>query len=347
MLYLSVAISGLVLSVLMTALVRPLAWRFGLIDQPDVDHLSGRKIHTQATPLGGGVAIFIAYFSLLILFSRHFLAGQLDWNHLIGFLGGGLILVLGGLMDDKYNFKPQYQLIFPLLAIVSLIVGGVEIIRLTNPWGGLIDLRPFYLISPSLIALWLLGMMYTTKLLDGVDGLVSGVSVVGGLIIFLFTLTTRYFQPDIALAALLLSATAAGFLIFNWHPAKIFLGEGGSLLLGYILGVLAIISGSKIAIALLIMGIPILDVLWTILRRLRQGRNPLRFSDQKHLHHRLLSLGLTQPQTVLVFYFLAAVFGLSGLFLQSRGKLGALVVLAFIMLAIVIFFERLDKRRQV
>ena len=129
-------------------------------------------------------------------------------------------------------------------------------------------------------------MMYTTKLLDGVDGLVSGLGVIGGFVIFLFTATTNYFQPDIALASAIFGGASLGFLIFNWHPAKIFLGEGGSLLIGYILGVLAIISGGKIAIALLILGIPILDVLWTIIRRLLKKQNPFKFSDKLHLHHR-------------------------------------------------------------
>jgi UDP-N-acetylmuramyl pentapeptide phosphotransferase/UDP-N-acetylglucosamine-1-phosphate transferase len=218
----------------------------------------------------------------------------------------------------------------------------VEIAKITNPFGGLVDLRALAFISPFLITLWLLGMMYTTKLLDGVDGLVSGVSAIGGLVIFLFTLTTRYYQPDIAFAAILLAGVAAGFLIFNWHPAKIFLGEGGSLLLGYILGVLAIISGGKIAIALLIMGIPILDVAWTIIRRLVQGKNPFKFADRQHLHHRLLALGLGQRTTVLIFYILSLVFGLSGLFLQSRGKFWALIAVISLMFLLVIGLGFLD-----
>jgi len=144
----------------------------------------------------------------------------------------------------------------------------------------------------------------------------------------------------------LLASVSLGFLIFNFHPAKIFLGEGGSLLFGYILGVLAIISGGKIAIALLIMGIPILDVVWTITRRLLQGKNPFRFADKKHLHFRLLDLGLSQRQTVLVFYAMSLLFGLSGLFLQSKGKFLALVILVIIMLAVVIFFWYLDRRNK-
>jgi predicted adenine nucleotide alpha hydrolase (AANH) superfamily ATPase len=143
-----------------------------------------------------------------------------------------------------------------------------------------------------------------------------------------------------------LTGSICGFLIFNWHPAKIFLGEGGSLLLGYILGVLAIISGGKIAIALLVMGIPILDVAWTILRRVLSGKNPFRFADKKHLHHRLLALGLGQRKTVLIFYGLSLIFGLSGLFLQSRGKFLALIILIILMFVIVVAFGFLDKRTE-
>ncbi len=325
-------------------MVRRFALRRGIVDEPDADGEKGRKIHERATPLLGGIAIFLVYFGFLFAFAPHFLSGNLRLSHLLGFFVGALIIIIGGTLDDKYNLKPSKQIIFPLLACAALIIGGVAIEKITNPFGGYINLDSLLIIGPLLITIWLLGMMYTTKLLDGVDGLVSGVSAIGGLVIFLFTLTTRYYQPDIAFAAILLAGTVFGFLIFNWHPAKIFLGEGGSLLLGYILGVLAIISGGKIAIALLIMGIPILDVAWTILRRLLSGKNPFRFADKKHLHHRLLALGLGQRATVLIFYGLSLIFGLSGLFLQSRGKLWALIILLGLMFFIVVGFWFLDKR---
>ena len=187
-------------------------------------------------------------------------------------------------------------------------------------------------------------MMYTTKLLDGVDGLVSGVSAIGAFVIFLFTMTAKYYQPDIGLAALILSAACFGFLVFNWHPAKIFLGEGGSLFLGFILGALAIISGGKIAIALLIMGIPILDVVWTIIRRLAAGNNPFRFADRRHLHFRLLDAGLGPRKTVLTYYGFSLLFGLAALFLQSRGKLMAIGVLVLIMMGVVMGFRWVDRK---
>ncbi|MFZ4631660.1 MAG: epoxyqueuosine reductase QueH [Patescibacteria group bacterium] len=342
MFYFFIFLASLILSAILTLAIKKIALVFKIVDLPDKDNEVSRKIHKEPIPLLGGVAIFLAYFILLFSFSSYFLAGNLRITHLISFFLGALIIVIGGTLDDKYNLSPKLQIIFPLIAIIILILGGVGIDKITNPFGGYLYLKSFFFIGPLLVSIWLLGMMYTTKLLDGVDGLVSGVSAIGGLVIFLFTLTTRYFQPDIAFASILLVGSVSGFLIFNWNPAKIFLGEGGSLLLGYILGVLAIISGGKIAIALLVMGIPILDVAWTIIRRLLKGKNPFRFADKKHLHHRLLGLGLSQKKTVLIFYFFSLVFGLSGLFLQSRGKFLVLIFLLVLMFLMVGGFYLFD-----
>ncbi len=340
MFYLFIFIASLILALGLSFLIRKIAFYFNIVDRPD----SGRKIHKKEIPLLGGVAIFITFFLFLFLFSDRFLSGNLDFRHLLGFFIGALIIMIGGVLDDKYNLKPGVQIIFPVLAVVAVIVGGVEIEKITNPLGGYIYLKQLFIVGPILIAAWLLGMMYTTKLLDGVDGLVTGIGAIGGLVIFLFTLTSKYYQPDIAFAAILLSGAALGFLILNFNPAKIFLGEGGSLLFGYILGVLAIISGGKIAIALLIMGVPILDTVWTILRRLIRGNNPFRSADKKHLHHRLLDLGLSQKQTVFIFYALSLLFGISALFLQSTGKILALGALALVMLLIVLGFWLLEKK---
>lgn len=327
----------LVLSAGLTIPVRWLAKRLDIVDRPG----SERKIHIFETPLLGGVAIFATFFIALYFVRGGLLSGNLEPRHWLGFFIGACFLMAGGFLDDKYNLKPGRQLVFPALAIVSVVAGGVSIEKISNPFGGLIYLG---LWSAPLIAAWLLGMMYTTKLLDGLDGLVTGVTAIGAAVIFLFTMTTRYYQPDIGLAALVLCGACLGFLVFNWHPASIFLGDGGSLFLGYALGVLAIISGGKIAIALLVLGIPILDVLWTILRRAAAGVNPFRFGDRKHLHFRLLDLGLGQRKTVLIFYVLSAAFGLSALFLQSIGKIYALALLLIIMLLIIFGFSYLDKK---
>jgi UDP-GlcNAc:undecaprenyl-phosphate GlcNAc-1-phosphate transferase len=334
----TIFIIAFLLSVIFTALLRRLVLKLNITDEPSGE----RKIHRVKTPLLGGAAIFLCFFIILYFVRDKVLIGDLETRHWLGFFTGACFLMIGGFLDDKYNLKPKFQIIFPILAIISVLVGGVSIEKVTNPLGGFIYLGAF---SGALIAVWLLGMMYTTKLLDGVDGLVTGVTAIGGFIIFLFTMTTKYYQPDIGLAALILAAACIGFLIFNWHPAKIFLGEGGSLFLGYALGVLAIISGGKIAIALLVMGIPIMDVAWTIIRRIFAGQNPFKFADKKHLHFRLLDLGLSQKKVVLLYYGFAAIFGLSALFLQSTGKMFVLGVLVFIMLGIVIWFNRLERRR--
>jgi len=353
--YLFIFITAILLSVLCTVLIRWVSLKYGVVDRP-----SPRKIHTQAVPLLGGVAVFFSFFIMLFIFREELVAGKLQYHHWLGFFIGAIFLMIGGFLDDKYDISPRWQIIWPLLAIISVIGGGVEIGKISAPTGGILHLdqwritlwhlnnATFYLVvlADLFTLLWLLGMMYTTKLLDGVDGLVGGITAIGGLVIFLFTSSTPYHQPDIALASLIFAGCCLGFLIFNWNPARIFLGEGGSLLLGYILGVLAIISGGKIAIALLVMGVPIMDVGWTILRRLWKGNNPFKFPDKKHLHHRLLNQGLSQKQTVLIFYTIAIIFGGSALFLQTKGKIYALSALIILMLFIVAGFHYLDKKRK-
>lgn len=342
MMFLGYFILALVLSLLLTPVAKLVALKCQIVDKPDFL----RKIHQKPMPLLGGVVIFAVFFTVIFLNYSQLIAGNLQLRHWLGFLVGGLILIIGGTLDDKYNLSPKKQIIFPLLAIGAVLVGGVEIAKLSNPMGGSISLDTITWLSPIFIAVWLMGMMYTTKLLDGVDGLVSGVSGIGALVIFLFTLTTKYYQPDIAFVSIVLVGAILGFLVYNFNPASIFLGEGGSLFLGYALGVLAIISGGKIAIALLVMGIPILDVAWTILRRLLSGQNPFKTADKKHLHHRLLALGLNQKQTVLVFYALSILFGVSGLFLQSQGKFLALIFIILLMLVLVISFSYLASKKK-
>jgi len=337
--YSIVFISAGLLGAVFTFFALKLAIKFNITDSPGLL----RKMHLHKTPLLGGLGVFLAFFVVLSFIRSQLLEGNLQPHHWLGFFVGACFLMIGGFLDDKYSLKPGQQIIWPILAAVAVIIGGVQIEKITNPFGGLVYLQYF---SPLLIFVWLLGMMYTTKLLDGIDGLVTSVTAVGSFIIFLFTMTTRYYQPDVGVAALVLAGACLGFLFFNWHPAKIFLGEGGSLLLGYILGVLAIISGGKIAIALLIMGIPIMDVAWTIFRRLRAGKNPFKFSDRQHLHFRLLDLGLSQRQTVFVYCAFSAVFGLTALFLQSQGKILMLALLGFIMLSIVISLNYLEKRQR-
>ena len=191
--------------------------------------------------------------------------------------------------------------------------------------------------------LWMMGMIYTTKFLDGLDGLTSGIAVIGGLTMFALSLTEKVNQPITAGLAVIFAGAFLGFLIYNFYPASIFLGESGSTLAGFGLGILAIILGAKIATALLVMGIPILDVAWVIVRRVFYRSSPF-VGDRKHLHYRLLDIGLTHRKAVLALYAISALFGFTAVFLQSLGKLIALVILLLLMvgiaIAIVIVYKR-------
>lgn len=338
-----------------TGLVLVLARRFGIVDKPNKE----RKLHKKATPLLGGLAIYLVFFLVLFFNLDKLTAGALGLSHWLGFFAGASILMLGGFLDDKYDLRPRQQLLFPVLAAAAVIAGGVEIEKISNPFGGFLYLNSISLplltvggktlgialLSDALIFFWLLGMMYTTKLLDGVDGLVASISLIGSLIIFAFTSTPAWSQPDIALAAFVLAAAILGFLVYNWHPARIFLGEGGALFLGFSLGVLSIISGGKFAVALLIMGIPILDVAWTIVRRLKAGKNPFKTADRGHLHFRFLDLGLGQRETVALYSFISLLFGLGAIFLQSRGKVLALAGLLVLMFLLIFGFNYLEKKK--
>jgi UDP-GlcNAc:undecaprenyl-phosphate GlcNAc-1-phosphate transferase len=195
---------------------------------------------------------------------------------------------------------------------------------------------PYYLIllADLFTIVWLLGMTYTTKFLDGLDGLVAGISVIASVTLFFLSLQPNVMQPETALICIILGGASLGFLFWNFHPAKIFLGEGGSTFIGFMLGTLAIISGGKIATALLILGIPILDVLWVILRRIINRKSPFRTADRKHLHFRLLDLGLSHRGAVLFLYFISLTFSVVALLFQGKEKVLALGILCLLMVTL-------------
>jgi len=327
---------------LVTKLIIAVAKKHKLLDQPD----EPRKVHHRPIPRLGGLAIFIVFVAILIVLldlSDILTAGAIGIEHYIGFILGGAVLMIGGYLDDRYNLPPNIGILFPVVAALMVIGFGVEIEKLTNPFGGVIYLAPW--VSDLIVFIWLMGVMYTTKLLDGLDGLSTGVSAIGATMILLLSLSAAYYQPDVALLSFVAIGCLLGFLIWNWHPAKVFLGEGGSTYVGFMLGTLAVISGGKLATALLVIGIPVFDVMWVIVRRYRVGGMKQIFKgDRLHLHHRLFDLGWTQHRVVLFYYFIAAAFGISTLFLQSHQKLIALLVLGVFMATTVWILVKRDRK---
>jgi UDP-GlcNAc:undecaprenyl-phosphate GlcNAc-1-phosphate transferase len=262
---------------------------------------------------------------------------------------GGAVLIVGGILDDKYNLPPKIQWLFPALASLIIIASGigVGIKHLSNPFGPPLSLDYTFLkipLSAIVMWLWMMGMIFTTKFLDGLDGLCAGISLIAGLTLFALSLLPHIGQPITASLAIIFGGSLFGYLFYAFNPASIFLGEGGGTLCGFMLGVLAIILGGKIATTLLVMGIPILDVAWVIVRRLWYRGSPFR-ADRKHLHFRLLDLGFSQRQTVLILYGISAIFGALAVFLQSLGKLIALIILFCVMLALAISVVMLYKKR--
>jgi UDP-GlcNAc:undecaprenyl-phosphate GlcNAc-1-phosphate transferase len=178
--------------------------------------------------------------------------------------------------------------------------------------------------------IWMVGLANTINFLDGLDGLAAGISGIAAFIIFLLAVGPRVDQPLVALLAIILAGAAFGFLPYNFHPARIFMGDSGALFLGLALAMLAVYSGAKLATAALVLGFPIIDAMWAATRRLARGRSPFR-ADRMHFHHLLLDAGLSQRQAVLTLYAVAAAFGGVALMVGSFAKLVALIVLIFLM----------------
>lgn len=345
--YILLFLLATVASALLVPVIKKLAWRFKVLDIPS----SERKIHTKPIPLMGGLAIFIV---TAVMVGVYFFQVRTDINILptrfyVGMLIGALLLMIGGFLDEKFNLKPRYQFVFTVLAVLAVLFSGigVGINIISNPFG-----EPFSLgwnvlgISAGAIFtfIFVLGMIYTTKFLDGMDGLATGISFIASLTLFFLSLTPKVNQPVTAGIAIIFCGALLGFLFYNFNPASIFLGESGSTFLGYMLGVLSVLLGAKIATALLVMGLPVLDVAWVITRRLYYRRSIFQ-GDRKHLHFRLLDIGFNQRDTVFILYALSLIAGFVALNLQARGKLFALLVLVFVMIGLGLFTVMTYKRQ--
>lgn len=305
-------LASMTLAFFFTREVKRFAEARGIVDDPKG---SSRKLHARPMPLLGGIGIMAAMALVLAAFAVP--------NETLGWIGlASFVILIGGALDDAFDLPAKVQILFPVLA-AGIVAFGAE---LTVPrfW------------DSALVTMgWLLAMTYTTKLLDGLDGLATGVGAIGALMIALLALTVPFFEPEAALIAMVFFGALMGFLAWNFNPAQIFLGESGSEFIGFFLGVLSILSGSKILTALLVVGIPMLDIMHVLIRRFRAGR-PLFSGDRLHLHH-LLAERLGVRKTVYLLYALSASFGLVTLSLQTQTKLVALAGAACTAVALIVF----------
>ncbi len=335
--FLAVCGTALAVAVAITPLVMRLARRYGFVDVPDA---RPKKLHRAPVPRLGGLVLYVAFGAglsvALLLRSRVVTAEDpLELMRVAGVLAGATVMFLLGVLDDRRELGPWVQFGGQLVAAMLAVAADVVIWRVNNPLDGTWEF-PVYLAVPFTI-FWLMGAMNAVNWLDGLDGLAVGVGGIAAVIFGLHSLNMG--QYSVALLPLALAGALVGFWPYNFHPARIFLG-GGAPLLGFLLGALSIVGGTKGATLLLVLGIPILDVAWLILRRLAQGRSPMR-GAREHLHHRLLDAGLSQPAIVLLYYAFTVLMGGLALVLAAPiYKLAAILVGGAVLAVVLTWLAR-------
>jgi UDP-GlcNAc:undecaprenyl-phosphate/decaprenyl-phosphate GlcNAc-1-phosphate transferase len=329
-----------------------LSVKFGFQDDPN--SAPNRKLQTKPVPLMGATSFIL---TSVLLMGFLWLINKYDWFSLRIFLQNNLesfrliwiftsIILLGiaGALDDLGKISTKYRfLIVGVAILVAIFLGGLKIETLSFPFQDL-NLNVFLL--PQLLAfLWLGFCLFATKLLDGLDGLVSSVGVVAFLTIASISALNTVNQPLIFIFSLIWAFGILGFLPYNFPSAKMYLGDGGSMIIGFMIGVFSILSGAKIATAVTVLGWFILDifVVWTI--RLLQRKNPLTTGDRNHWHHRLLSLGLNKRQVLVLTVFLLIITSQLGILLTTQDKiLIPIFQMIFILVSLYLSYFKMGKR---
>lgn len=308
---------ALITTFFMTFLVKKLALKFNIVDFPNQ-----RKIHKVVKPRAGGLAIFIGViFGMLYLQPEH--------EHLLEISLGAIVIIITGLLDDRYDIRATVKLVGQIIAATFLISSGLIIERITLPFIGLIELGP---LSVLITILWVVGITNAINLIDGLDGLATGVSTIALTTMFIMAIIDT--QVMAAYLAIVIIGANLGFLYHNFYPAKIYMGDTGSNFLGYMIAVISMLGLFKnvailgFVIPILILAVPIFDTLFAIIRRAKTNHGIMR-PDNKHIHYQLIRAGFTHRQSVIIIYFFSAIFGLLAI-LFARTTLLVSLLVAFI-----------------
>ena len=317
-------------SLIITPGVILLAKKTGALDAPD-----SRKVHKKPIPRIGGIGIYSAFMvSIVTVILLADLQGEM-LREVIGLTVSGSLIVLVGVIDDYKNLPAKVKLLGQILAAAVLVfIFDVRIDFITDPFGDYIYLE--FLAIPATM-LWLVGLTNTVNLIDGLDGLAAGISAIASITILLVALEQNFLLVAVLTAAL--AGAAFGFLYYNFNPACIFMGDSGSMFLGFMLAGISVIGAVKSAatialiVPILALGLPILDTTFAIVRRYRNGV-PIFKPDKGHLHHRLLGLGFTQRQAVLLMYVISALLGMSAVALTEVSSQIAILIMIIVILSI-------------
>jgi UDP-GlcNAc:undecaprenyl-phosphate GlcNAc-1-phosphate transferase len=308
-------------SLLLTPVVRRIVLRFDLVDRPEA-----RRVNVAPIPRGGGIAVATAFIAVVIVFllvnsATIELFIPLRSSQLVALVVGGAAAAAIGAIDDLLDLRARWQFVGQIALGLFAVALGINIGFIANPFGGGI-IRFEGVVAMAFTIFWIVGMINSINFIDGLDGLSSGIAFIAAVTLGLISLTTGVAQPLIAVLCFILAGSLFGFLRWNLHPASIFIGTSGVQFVGYTLALLAILGTAKVAVALLVLGVPIIDTFWIIVRRLSQGRSP--FSpDRGHIHHRLLDLGLSHRQTVFVIYGICLTLAILSLALSGVDQLYA------------------------
>ncbi|HCX0121948.1 TPA: undecaprenyl/decaprenyl-phosphate alpha-N-acetylglucosaminyl 1-phosphate transferase, partial [Staphylococcus aureus] len=305
----------MIVSLTITPIVIAISKRLNLVDKPNF-----RKVHTKPISVMGGTVILFSF--LIGIWIGHPIETEIK-----PLIIGAIIMYVLGLVDDIYDLKPYIKLAGQIAAALVVAFYGVTIDFISLPMGTTIH---FGFLSIPITVIWIVAITNAINLIDGLDGLASGVSAIGLITIgFIAILQANIF---ITMICCVLLGSLIGFLFYNFHPAKIFLGDSGALMIGFIIGFLSLLGFKNITIIALffpivILAVPFIDTLFAMIRRVKKGQHIMQ-ADKSHLHHKLLALGYTHRQTVLLIYSISILFSLSSIILYVSPPLG--VVLMFV-----------------
>ena len=322
-------VGAALLAFVLTPAIRSLVRRRGIVDAPN-----HRRVNTSPVPRGGGLAVVVSFIAVgggLTVFRGDIAAMPapvgISAGELAAVFGGGALAAGMGAVDDLLDLRARWQLLAQLVLAALAVVLGVGVEVISNPFGP----EPIAFGTPFAIAftlVWIVGMLNSMNFIDGLDGLSTGIALIAALTLGVLSLTDQVRQPYVAVLCVVLAGALLGFLRFNFQPASIFQGTTGVMFVGYTLAILAILGTTKVVVALLVLGVPIIDTFWVIVRRLLAGQSPFK-PDRGHIHHRLLDLGLGHRGTVLLIYAICASLGVMSFVVSTATQvyafLGALI----------------------
>jgi UDP-GlcNAc:undecaprenyl-phosphate/decaprenyl-phosphate GlcNAc-1-phosphate transferase len=339
--FIAAFLGAALISFVLTPAVRAIAHRLDIVDEPN-----HRRVNTEPIARGGGVAVGIGFLVVSLVLTVLVAGGVLgpgfsflaiDQGEMTALLLGAAIAAAVGLLDDVLNLRARWQLVSQLILAVGAVLLGINIDSIANPFGpDQINLDGVWGVAFTIF--WIVGMINSINWIDGLDGLSSGIGLIAAFTLGLISLTLGagpVGQPYVALLCFALAGALLGFLRWNFHPATIFAGTSGVMLLGYSLAILSILGSAKVAVALLVLGVPIIDTFWNIVRRLATGSSPFT-PDRGHVHHRLMDLGLSQTRAVLVIYAITLALAILSFVWSGAGQLygflGVVVASGFLLL---------------